>query len=101
MPDLFDSYFEQFGKKREDYISITKLAPSYKIFFKDTDHIVEVYDEIEKNREAFERLEPGSTDKLYEYLELAKYQYEVAMSEFVPRNYDSVFDFLTRRMATE
>jgi len=46
-------------------------------------------------------LEPGSTDKLYEYLELAKYQYEIAMKEFVPRNYDSVFDFLTWRMATE
>ncbi len=101
MPDLFDSYFEQFWKNREDYISISKLAPSYKIFFKDTEHVVDVFDELEKNRETFERLEPGSTDKLYEYLELAKYQYEVAMKEFVPRNYDSIFDFFTWRMATE
>ena len=101
MPDLFESFFEQFGKKREDYLTITKLSPSYKIFFKDTDKVARVYDDLEKNRTLFESLEPWSTDKLYQYLDRAAYQYEIAMKEFVIKNYDSVFDFFTWRMATE
>jgi phytoene desaturase len=59
MPDLFESFFEDFGKKREDYLQIQKLSPSYRIYFKDTlyDHI-DVYDDLEKNRENFEMIEP-------------------------------------------
>jgi hypothetical protein len=40
-------------------------------------------------------------EKLYEYLEKAKYQYEIAMKGFVPKNYDSIWDFFTLRMAIE
>lgn len=102
MPDLFESFFKQFGKRREEYITITKLTPSYRIFFQNSDHpLVDVFDEVEKNRVTFESIEPGSTDVLIDYLKKSQYQYEIAMEEFVPKNYDSIFDFFTRRMATE
>ena len=102
MPDLFESFFEDFGKRREDYIQIQKLSPSYRIYFKDTEYeYVDVYDDLEKNRETFEMIEPGSMENLYEYLEKAKYQYEIAMKGFVPKNYDSIWDFFTLRMAIE
>lgn len=102
MPDLFESFFEDFGKKREDYLKIQKLSPSYRIYFKDTWYdFVDVYDDLEKNRETFEMIEPWSMEKLYEYLEKAKYQYEIAMKWFVPKNYDSIWDFFTLRMAIE
>jgi len=102
MPDLFESFFEQFGKKREDYIQIEKLAPSYRIFFENSEFPqVDVYDDVEKNRELFEKIEPGSTDVLLKYLEKSKYQYEIAMKWFVQKNYDSIFDFLTPQMAIE
>ena len=58
MPDLFESFFEQFGKKRSDYIAIEKLTPSYRIFFENSEFSqVDVYDDVEKNRELFERIE--------------------------------------------
>lgn len=101
MPDLFEDFFKQFWKERKDYFSIQKLDPSYKIFFNGSEHTIDVHQSIEENREAFEAIEPWSTDKLYKYLERAKYQYEVAMKEFVPKNYDSVFDFFTRKMAIQ
>ena len=33
MPDIFERYFETFGKKVEDYYTLERLDPSYKIFF--------------------------------------------------------------------
>lgn len=102
MPDLFETFFEDFGRKREDYLQIQKLSPSYRVYFKDTEYdFVDVYDDLEKNREMFEKIEPWSMEKLYEYLEKAKYQYEIAMKGFVPKNYDSIWDFFTLRMAIE
>lgn len=101
MPDLFASFFEEFGMKREELFAIEKLDPSYRVFFKDKNIVANVRQGIEENRELFESLEPWSTQRLYAYLEKAKYQYEVAMKEFVPKNYDSIRQFLNRRMMTE
>jgi phytoene desaturase len=59
MPDLFETFFEDFGRKREDYLQIQKLSPSYRVYFKDTEYdFVDVYDDLEKNREMFEKIEP-------------------------------------------
>ena len=35
MPDVFDRFFADFGKKTSDYYQIDKLDPAYKIFFDD------------------------------------------------------------------
>jgi phytoene desaturase len=101
MPDVFEDFFNDFGKSVNDYISLTKLDPSYRIYFKDTPHTIDVYPDVERNRTVFEILEAWSTDTLHKFLERARYQYDVAMREFVPKNYDSVFDFFTWRMMTE
>ena len=33
MPDLFDSYFNDFGKKTADFYKLTRLDPGYRIYF--------------------------------------------------------------------
>lgn len=102
MPDLFEQFYKEFDKERKDYFQIHQLSPSYRIYFTWEDaEVIDVYADLEKNRDTFERLEPGSMKQLEKYLAKAKYQYEVAMKEFVPKNYDSVFQFLNLRMAIE
>ena len=49
----------------------------------------------------FETLEPGSGAKLKKYLELSKNQYEIALGGFMYKNYDTVFDFFNKQVATE
>ena len=100
MPDLFEEYFKQFDRKREDYIDITLLDPSYRIYFEHDDQPYDLHKGIESNRELFESLEPWSTDLLHTYLKKSKYQYDIAMQEMVPKNYDSIRQFFTRKMAT-
>ena len=35
MPDIFEHFFEQFGKKVEDYYTLKRLDPSYRIYWPD------------------------------------------------------------------
>src|SRR3569832_220669 len=39
MPDVFEKYFEQFGKKPSDYFQLKRLDPSYRIFFGKNDYL--------------------------------------------------------------
>jgi parallel beta-helix repeat protein len=49
----------------------------------------------------FEGFEPGGGERLGRYLAQARYKYDVAMREFLYRSYDSVFQFLNRRILIE
>lgn len=33
MPDVFDDFFKDFGKKTSDYYKLIRLNPSYRVFF--------------------------------------------------------------------
>lgn len=100
MPDAFETYFANFGKKPEELYKLIRLDPSYRIFFGPGDKL-DISSDLQKNIELFESLEPGSGEKLIEYLEQAKYQYDVSMKQFLYKNFTSIFDFFNKRMLTE
>lgn len=97
MPDIFEHFFSLLGEKIEDYIDLLKLSPSYRIFFKDTDKIVDCFSDLAKDLPTVENLEPGSALKLQHYLALSKNQYEIAVQNFMYKNYDSWLDFINWR----
>ena len=101
MPDVFQNYFDLLGEKVEDYLNLTQLDPSYRIFFQGKDRSLDFYSDLERDLPTFEMLEPGSGPKLKEYLEKSKYQYEIALGGFMYKNYDTVLDFLNKQVATE
>src|SRR5919205_1136145 len=35
MPDIFERFFNQFDKKVSDYYTLTRLDPSYRVYFPD------------------------------------------------------------------
>lgn len=92
MPDVFERYFNCFGKKVSDYYTLERLAPSYRIYWNDgqTD-IPADYNELKK---LFESLEPGSSEKLDRFLEEAAYKYEVGINKLVYKPGQSVTEFL-------
>ncbi len=100
MPDAFETYFANFGKKPEDLYKLIRLDPSYRIFFGPGDKL-DISSDLQKNIALFESLEPGAGEKLVEYLEQAKYQYDVSMKQFLYKNFTSIFDFFNKRMLTE
>jgi phytoene desaturase len=101
MPDVFEHFFHLLGEKAEDHLSLRKLSPSYRIFYKDTGRQVDIYSDLKKDLPTVERLEPGAGEQLKKYLDQAAYQYEVAKNRFMYKNYDSFRDFLTWEVAKE
>jgi phytoene desaturase len=101
MPDVWKNFFDLVGEPVEEHLDLIKLSPSYRIFFKDRDCIIDMYSDLERDLPTIESLEPGAGEKLKEYLELSKYQYEIALGGFMYKNNDTVFDFLNKQTAIE
>jgi phytoene desaturase len=81
MPDIFDKFFAEFGKKTSDYYQLDKLSPAYKIFFKDD--TITIGDCMEKICLEFERIEPGSSIPLKKFIETAQENYDIAINKVV------------------
>ena len=101
MPDVFEEFFSLLGEDITEYFTLKKLAPSYRIFLKSSNTVHDFYADREKNREIFNAIEPGSGEKLVEYLDESKRQYTIAKREFIYKNYDSIFDFFNLRVMRE
>ncbi len=93
MPDIFESFYQDFGFTTTDFYNLKRLDPSYKIFWEDntSNNIPASYEELIK---LFETIEEGSGDKLDKYLADAKIKYEIGMGEFVERPSLSITEYL-------
>lgn len=91
MPDVFDRYFAQFGKKTSDYYQLHRLDPSYRIYWeKDYSDIPADFSAL---KEMFESIEPGSAAKLEKYLEGAAYKYDLGINNLVHKPGRSITEF--------
>ncbi len=102
MPDVFEHFFEILDEDISDYISLKRLSPSYRIFFKDVyERPVDIYGNSKKDAVTFEKLESGSSKVLDRYLDRAEYVYKTAIDKFLYKNYDSIKDFMSPSLAKE
>jgi phytoene desaturase len=92
MPDVFDRYFEHFGKKTSDYYDLVRLDPSYAVVY-GQDDVLDIPADLEEFKAMFEALEPGAGKRLEEFLAQAKYKYEVGIHDLVTKPSRSIFEF--------
>src|SRR5215212_781992 len=92
MPDIFERFFNQFGKTVSDYYTLSRLNPSYRIYWSDgpTD-IPEDYKELQQ---LFENIEPGSAKQLDIFLKEAAFKYKTGMQKLVLKPGLSVSEFI-------
>jgi 1-hydroxy-2-isopentenylcarotenoid 3,4-desaturase len=100
MPDVFERYFSLFGKKVEDFYSLKRLDPNYRVFF-DTNKVVDVPQNFEETCRLFDTFESQGGAKLRTFVDESKRRYESSMKDFVYRNYDSVLSVLQWRLIGE
>jgi phytoene desaturase len=91
MPDVFEHFFEQFGKKVENYYTLTRLDPSYRIYWQDG--YTDLPANYEDLKDLFESIEKGSGLKLDKYLDEAAYKYKVGMQNLVYKPGQSLTEF--------
>ena len=97
MPEVFEQFFQKFGKQRSDYYELKRLDPSYTIFFGEGDRM-RVPAKMEALLALFEEYEPGSSPKLKKFLQEAAYKYKVGMEEFVFKPGNSIVEFADIRV---
>lgn len=82
MPDVFEKFFADFGKKPSDYYELEKLTPAYQVYFDVKDSIT-IPGSLEEIYEVFEREEKGSAAHLKTFLKSAAYNYDVSINDLV------------------
>lgn len=97
MPDVFENYFEKFGKKPSDYYRLVRLDPSYAVIFGEGDS-VSIPAGIEKLKQLFESIEIGSGERLEAFLKQASYKYDVGMNKFVWKPSRSLMEFVSLKL---
>ncbi|MEZ4859388.1 MAG: phytoene desaturase family protein [Flavobacteriaceae bacterium] len=84
MPDVFERFFEDFGKHSSHYYTLLKLNPAYQVYFGEKDFIT-IEDTLEKIKTVFEKEEPGSAQKLQRFIDEALDNYTIAIKDLVYR----------------
>jgi len=92
MPDVFEHFFNCFGKKVEDYYELQRLDPSYRIYW--ATGCTDLPADYERLKIFFESIETGSAAKLDQFMDEAAYKYEVGIHKLVHRPGQSLTEFL-------
>lgn len=92
MPDVFERYFQQFGKNVSDYYTLERLDPSYRVYWNDGP--VDIPADFTALQNLFNSIESGSGEKLEQFLLEAKYKYEVGVGKLVFKPSQSLTEFL-------
>jgi phytoene desaturase len=91
MPDVFERYFACFNKKPSDYYQLTKLNPSYSVFYENRK--IDIPSDFTALQQLFDSIEPGAGEKLQQFLAEAAYKYEVGINKLVYKPSLSVTEF--------
>jgi len=97
MPDVFDRYFQAFGKETSDFYELLRLDPSYAVLFGKND-VLQIPANFEQLCQLFDELEPGSSKMLQRFLKEAAYKYEVGMNKLVYKPSRSLTEFASAQL---
>jgi phytoene desaturase len=90
MPDVFESFFNAFGKSASDFYQLKQLDPGFQIVYGQED-ILQVPAKLEDLYAVFESYEKGSSQALRKFLKEAEFKYQVGMQDLV---YKPAFSWL-------
>jgi phytoene desaturase len=93
LPDVFESYFNRFGKSVSDYYDLVRLDPSYKVFYSKEEYY-NVPTGSENVAALFESIEKGSGNKLKKFLKEAEFKYNLGINNLVYKPAKSIFEYI-------
>ena len=94
MPDVFERFFADFGKKTTDYYELIKLSPAYRVYY-GIDDFITIADNLADIIFAFEAIEKGSGKLLNDFMAEAKSNYDIAIKDLVYRPGVSPLELIT------
>ena len=100
MPEVFEEFFNRFGKKVSDYYELQRLDPSYRVFFSDNKPL-DVPANYRELKDVLETLEPGAGPKLDKFMAEAKIKYDTSMADFVWKPSLNILEFAQPKLLIE
>ncbi|MGB5244507.1 MAG: phytoene desaturase family protein [Lutimonas sp.] len=100
MPDVFERFFGDFGKKPSDYYQLERLSPGYRVYFGENDAI-DVAADFNQIVETFESVEPGAGKELQKFIHKAGKNYDVAIKNLVYKPGLSPLELVSKETITE
>lgn len=100
MPEVFEQFFERFGRRVSDYYELKRLDPSYRVFFSDGKPM-DVPAEYDEFKALVDSIEPGAGVKLDKFMAEAKIKYDTSMADFVWKPSLSILEFAQPKLLIE
>lgn len=100
MPDVFESFFNRFGKSVSDYYELIRLDPSYQVVYGKSEEMP-IPANMGELEALFESIEAGAGLKLREFLKQAAYKYEVGINKLVYKPGRSVTEFASVKLLAD
>lgn len=97
MPDVFESFFNRFGKSVSDYYNLIRLDPSYQVVYGLNDGMP-IPAKMNELEDLFESLEKGAGLQLREFMKQAAYKYEVGINKLVYKPGRSLTEFASLKL---
>ena len=82
MPDVFESFFNDFDHKVADFYELKLLDPSFDVVFA-RQQVMSIPENFSALSELFESIEKGSAAQLEKFMKEAKYKYEKGIQSLV------------------
>ncbi|WP_299059701.1 NAD(P)/FAD-dependent oxidoreductase [uncultured Polaribacter sp.] len=99
MPDVFERFFADFGKKASDYYILDKLNPGYEVYFGENSSL-KISENLEEIYQMFENEEAGSAKHLRNFISSAKSNYDTAIKDLVYKPGVSPLELVTTKTVT-
>ena len=90
MKEAFEETYRFIGQNLDERIPFMQLEPNYRIYYHD-DTYIDLYSNMARLAQEVEKIQPGSSQRLYRFLGEGARKYELGMG-FVDRNYDRLTD---------
>jgi phytoene desaturase len=99
MPDVFERYYNLFGKTTADFYELQRLDPSYKVVWDEKDS-TDIPADFEAFMQMCDSFEKGSGERIKKFLDEAAYKYEVGINKLVYKPSRSLMEFLDIELIT-
>lgn len=93
MPDIFESFFSDFGKSPSDFYELIRLDPGYTVYF-GSENSLSVSADRQQIYNMFESRQRGSSRFLDRYLKSAEFNYRTAIDKVVYKPGRTIFELI-------
>ncbi|KAA0992526.1 phytoene desaturase family protein [Dyadobacter aurulentus] len=94
MPDVYERFFQKFGRTSADFYDLKKLDPGFAVIFGNAE-LIDIPGDFEEICALFESMEPGSAAKLRKFIAEGEFKYEVGMQDMVYKPGHSFTEFFS------